>query len=273
MNCSKGARSSQETRSAASKRTYLPILPTPSYAQLSSSTTLEFPCNICNDYHSLKDICKIKPPFPPSTYFPRCDICLGYHPRGQCYFEYIRTTLFTHSFCEYCNIAHIGFCNDTLLCQICNTRHNFADGCTRQTRIDLSDNLCPHCEGYHFLHCPSDLLRLENDTILWCNRCKIAHSFMNCVPFCNRCLRRHREGPCPESWTFCEPCNYCHQGDLCPNTDDERRKKQEELRWKENQEAIRRLDFEAREAAKNTASLSNRQLSSTVFDLEQFLSK
>ena len=188
----------------------------PTYAELIAKDLFQRECEICADCHPIKELCKSKPKFPPSAYFPKCVICSGFHPRGRCFFEYLRETLFTPSMCNNCQFVHIGFCKEALLCQYCNTKHNFADGCIRQTCIDLSDNLCSKCDAYHSLHCPSDLPRIQTDVILWCNRCKLDHTFMNCVAFCNRCYRRHREGPCPESWTFCFPCGYCHQGETCP---------------------------------------------------------
>lgn len=222
--CSKGGHqgSRKKANSNTNVRSYMTQPSLPTYASIQRELTKEegavrsHHCDICDNYHPLKDKCKSKPRFPPSAYFPRCDICYGYHPRYHCYFEKLRHVLFDPSFCEYCNIAHIGFCNDGLLCQICNRKHNFADGCHQQIRTDLSDNLCPRCDGYHSLHCPAGLARIQSNITLWCNRCKIDHNFMNCVPFCNRCFRRHREGICPPSWTYCTTCNYCHQGESCP---------------------------------------------------------
>ncbi len=172
-------------------------------------------CEICGDKHSIKDNCRSKPMYAPSAFFQTCDICKGFHPKGKCHFEYLRQFLFTPTFCENCQLTHIGFCKEVLFCQFCNTRHNYADGCEKQISIDLSNNQCPLCGIYHTLHCPEELSRIKSDLVLYCNRCKIQHSFMNCVPYCNKCFRRHREGPCPEKFTFCRICDYCHQGDMC----------------------------------------------------------
>lgn len=244
----------------------MPIYPPPSYADISSTEPLPFPCNICNEVHLLKEPCKSKPLFPPSAYFPRCDTCYGYHPRGHCYFEYLRHSLFTLSMCERCDTEHIGFCNDALLCQICNTKHNFADGCSKQIKTDLSDDLCPRCHGYHSLHCPPDLLQIRSEVVLWCNRCKIGHSFMNCVPFCNHCQRRHHEGPCPGTWTYCVSCSYCHQGESCPKATRTKTSRTP----KKIQEEVRQSDIEAC-INDHTASFHNRFLSSTFQELDHLL--
>lgn len=220
LTVSKGGshRQTRTRRTAPEDRSYMSLIPAPTYAEIQSSEYLQFACEICTEVHPLKDLCRSKPEYPPSSYFPKCEICLGFHPRGRCYFEYMRTVLFTPSMCENCKITHTGFCKSTLLCQLCNNKHNFADGCTKLTSTDLSNNECPNCGVFHSLHCPAELPRIKTDLILWCNRCKVQHSFMNCVPFCNRCFRRHREGPCPESWTFCSKCNYCHQGESCQHS-------------------------------------------------------
>lgn len=191
----------------------------PTYAELINCSEFQLViCDICGDAHIPKVPCKSKPTFPPSAYFPKCPICYGYHPQGRCWFEYLRSAVLTPSFCENCQITHVGFCKEALFCQYCNTRHNFSDGCLRQVNHDLSLDHCIHCGLQHYLHCPTELQRIKTDLHLWCNRCKVAHSFMNCVPFCNRCFRKHREGPCPEKWTLCGLCKYCHQGEDCPST-------------------------------------------------------
>jgi hypothetical protein len=220
--CSKGSLQGRRKGHFDTSKLYMTPPSLPSYAAIQKDlkkgegTSKSHPCDICDCCHPLKELCKSKPRFPPSAYFPKCEICYGYHPKYHCYFEKLREVLFTQSFCEYCSITHIGFCNDGLLCQLCNRKHNFADGCVQQVSFDLSGNLCPRCESYHYLHCPVGLQRITSNVFLWCNRCKIEHNFMNCVPFCNRCFRRHREGICPPSWTFCRVCNYCHQGESCP---------------------------------------------------------
>ena len=172
-------------------------------------------CDICGEEHTLKSDCSSKPAFPPSCYYPVCEICTGFHPRNRCWFEYMREFLFKPTHCSNCNFIHIGFCKSALYCQYCRRKHNFADGCQQQASIDLSSNLCDQCGLYHSLHCPSELRKIKCTLELYCNRCKIEHTYLECVPFCNKCFRRHREGPCPESFTFCVKCSYCHQGETC----------------------------------------------------------
>jgi len=174
-------------------------------------------CKICYDYHPFTDACKSKPEFPPSHYYPQCNICEGYHPQYKCYFEYMREVVFTYSPCERCkNQCHIGFCKSALICTTCETKHNHIDTCTRFA-LDTSDNLCPQCDFNHTLHCHQDLTTIEIDLILWCNRCKIRHKFMKCVPHCIRCNRRHREDLiCPSKSDFCKFCKYSHHQSPCP---------------------------------------------------------
>ena len=192
----------------------------PSYGELTNSTTGIFKCDICLQHHSTLAACSSKPPYAPDHYFRKCDICLGHHPRGSCYFENLRETLFTYSDCSNCKRTHIGFCNVELYCMKCDKRHNAADDCTVRAHYDLSNNLCPKCDGFHTNHCYNDLLLIETGLILWCNRCKVNHPFLKCVPFCNKCQRRHRlSATCPKTWDHCELCLYSHQGKSCPKAD------------------------------------------------------
>lgn len=187
---------------------------------------LKVNCDICGDPHPLGSFCTSKPAYPPACYYgPRCQICAGYHPKYRCWFEYMRTTLFTPSFCNNCQVEHIGFCKTALYCKFCNRRHNFTEDCVQQISVDLSNNNCSNCGLYHTLHCPRELEKIKSDLILFCNRCRIEHKFMTCVPFCNKCFRRHREGPCPGHETFCKTCFYCHQGESCPSQDKVKTKK------------------------------------------------
>lgn len=153
-------------------------------------------CEVCGDYHSPQKDCKSKPEYPPSAYYSQCDICIGFHPKGRCWFEYLRPTLFTLSHCERCQLPHIGFCKSALFCQVCNTKHNFKDGCTRQVDLDLSKNECPRCGLNHTLHCPSELVKIQTNLVLYCNRCKLEHAYMRCTPFCLKCFTNHAEGMC-----------------------------------------------------------------------------
>lgn len=157
-------------------------------------------CRICGKSHLLDSYCPSKPKFPPNAYFPKCNICMGYHPKGQCYFEFMREILFTPTTCKNCyGLIHIGFCNDALLCQRCDTKHNTVDGCSKVD--DLSNNLCSKCDRYHTLHCPQDLARIQISAELWCNRCKIIHDYMRCTPHCAKCFQRHSEDfTCP--WPY-----------------------------------------------------------------------
>ena len=170
-----------------------------SYAELEEFKSNSRLCKICCKKHPISKLCQSKPPYPPNAYYARCDICFGYHPRGRCYFEYMRQTLYTPSSCKNCHgLTHIGFCNDAILCSRCETKHNAIDGCVRTRVEDLSNNLCPHCNGYHNLHCPADLFRIQTNLEFWCNRCKIQHEFMRCIPHCVKCYRRHDDNfPCP----------------------------------------------------------------------------
>jgi len=200
-----------------------PSLPTYGEIQKAAySNYLLVTCDICGDEHTLKSDCTSKPTFPPSCYYPQCTICLGFHPRNRCWFEYMREFLYKPTHCQSCGVVHIGFCKEPLYCQYCRRRHNFSDGCQQQISIDLSNNQCQKCGFYHSLHCPDELRKIKSELILFCNRCKLEHTYMECVPFCNKCFRKHREGPCPESFTFCKTCMYCHQGDLCRYTTSKR---------------------------------------------------
>ena len=265
MNLSSKKNRTNTSNALQPKKGYLQQAKPPTYAQLTSfvhqGTDSSYACDICNSAHPLKENCKSKPPFPPSAYFPRCVICCGYHPLGHCYFEKLRHTLFTPSMCDYCSITHIGFCNSALLCPYCNTLHNFIDSCKKQISVDLSNNLCPRCECYHLLHCPEGLSKIQSDVTLWCNKCKIEHKFMSCVPFCNRCLRRHQEGPCPASWTLCRLCDYCHQGESCPKLSDH---------YKNRSENFRSSDIETC-AQDLTVSLPDRSLVSPLQSLDHYL--
>lgn len=201
------------------ERLFISAPQAPTYGELQKSEfdgCFIIDCEICGDKHPSNNYCRSKPQFPPSVYYSRCPVCLGYHPTGRCWFEYLRSFLFTPTHCENCQITHIGFCKETLFCQYCNHKHNFANDCTKLNDVDLSNNPCPTCGLCHSLHCPSELAKIKSDLILWCNRCKIQHSFMNCTPFCNKCFRRHRQGECPPTWTHCALCNLCHQGESCP---------------------------------------------------------
>lgn len=157
-------------------------------------------CKICGKSHILDAHCPSKPRYPPHAYFSKCTICLGYHPKGQCYFEFMRESLFTPTPCKNCyGLVHIGFCNDAVLCQRCDTKHNAVDGCSKVD--DLSNNLCPKCDRYHTLHCPQDLARVQIAAEFWCNRCKIIHDYMRCTPHCAKCFQRHSENfTCP--WPY-----------------------------------------------------------------------
>ena len=87
-----------------------------------------------------------------------------------------------------------------LSCPSCwgSIKANAVDGCTRQRVEDLSNNLCPECQSYHTLHCRKDLSRIQTNLEFWCNRCKIQHEFMRCIPHCIKCYRRHSDDfPCP----------------------------------------------------------------------------
>ena len=119
---------------------------------------LRITCDICGDVHPLSSICTSKPAYPPACYYEnRCEICAGYHPKYRCWFEYMRYSLFTPSFCRNCQVEHIGFCKTALYCKFCNRRHNFVEDCVQQVSVDLSNNLCAHCGLYHTLHCPGSL--------------------------------------------------------------------------------------------------------------------
>ena len=198
-------------------------LPTPpSYGVLANSESNLFPCDICLNTHATNDICQSKPPYPPDQYFKKCRICLGHHPNGRCYFQNLKESLDTISPCQRCNgLNHHGFCFSELFCIKCNQRHNTTDECTYRTTEDLSKNLCPNCNSYHTNHCYKDLLLIETGLILWCNRCKVEHAFLKCVPFCDKCQRRHRPQPnCPDPHDYCNICEYSHHGKLCPKSED-----------------------------------------------------
>lgn len=171
-------------------------------------------CQICGERHSTRSPCESRPTWPLSTYYSRCVICEGFHPKGHCYFEHLRPILLTPTFCENCQITHIGYCREALFCSDCNKKHNFKSECEKQ-KDNLLNNLCSNCDQYHSLHCPSELLKIDSDLYLWCNKCKITHKFMNCVPFCSKCLRRHKLTDCPLDFTYCENCLICHSGEDC----------------------------------------------------------
>jgi len=197
---------------------YMSLPSPPTYGEIRRAELNNFllvTCDICGEEHPLKADCLTKPSHPPASYYPQCSICAGFHPRNRCWFEYMREFLFKPTHCNSCNVVHIGFCKTALFCQYCRRRHNFADSCQPLTTIDLSNNQCSYCGLFHTLHCPSELLKIQSTLVLYCNRCKCEHSYMNCVPFCNKCFRKHREGPCPEAFTFCQRCLYCHQGESC----------------------------------------------------------
>jgi hypothetical protein len=199
------------------KGSWTPPEPT-TYGELSKAEYKEgiiVTCQICYEKHSTQSLCESRPKWPLSAYFARCIICEGFHPRGRCYFEHLGPILLTPSFCKNCQIVHIGYCREALFCKDCNKKHNFKSECEKQTNQDLLNNLCPNCDQYHTLHCPSELTRIDSDLYLWCNKCKIQHKFMTCVPFCSKCLRRHRLMDCPPNFTHCPKCLLCHQGEHC----------------------------------------------------------
>jgi len=200
---------------SSSKVYFTPPPPAPIYRGLLKadySQGYAIKCQICLEEHSTTSQCLVKPPWPPSVWFPeRCVACDGFHPKGHCYFEYLIEPLKTPSYCNLCQITHIGYCKSALLCSKCNSKHNFSSECQRYTSIDLSNNWCPNCELCHIYHCPADLLRIESSLILWCNKCKVEHRFMTCTPFCGKCFRRHRLAECPPDWTYCRNCLVCHQ--------------------------------------------------------------
>ena len=209
--------SENTSKAFTSQQTRPKVTPPPSYGEIANSSTNIFKCDICLLLHATNEICTSKPPYPPDTYFKKCNICLGHHPRGQCYFENLREVLNTYSECQRCQIHHIGFCYAELLCPKCNKQHNTSDECTRYTHKDLSNNLCPECNSFHTNHCYEQLCFIESGLILWCNRCKVEHQFLKCVPFCDKCQRRHQVTPvCPDLNDYCNTCQYSHHGRLCP---------------------------------------------------------
>lgn len=159
-------------------------------------------CYICDEKHQVGKFCPFKPAFPPNAKYPKCELCFGYHPEFNCYFEHMRPLLTTPTSCRNCyGLVHIGYCNDAVLCRICEKKHNERDGCKKVTHTDLSNNLCPECDCHHSLHCTKDLYSIKSNLVLWCNYCKTDHQFMKCIPFCIKCLRRHElDIPCP--WPY-----------------------------------------------------------------------
>lgn len=198
-------------------KNYLSPPPSPTFGEVVLRRKSSLICKICNESHPHKANCSSKPERGPRSIYPQCNICEGFHPKYSCYFEYAREVLFSYTPCDRCNgQIHIGFCKEALVCTTCETKHNPIDTCTRFT-LDTSDNPCRKCKFSHTLHCHQDLINLEINIILWCNRCKIRHKFMKCVPHCLKCNRRHREDLlCPEWWDFCKYCNYSHHQSPCP---------------------------------------------------------
>jgi len=191
----------------------------PTYAELQKAQEnyMVMNCYICNKDHQINTDCSSKPRYPPSYYYnERCFICYGFHPKNSCWFEYLRETLTTPSYCSNCSVTHIGFCTEDVYCKHCNQCHNLSKECVQQDYIDLSYNPCNECGLYHSLHCPNELKKIQSDLILYCNKCKLKHKYFKCVPFCDKCLRRHQEGFCPDAATYCRLCAYCHQDESCP---------------------------------------------------------
>jgi hypothetical protein len=212
MNClsSQGRKSSSSSRSH-----YSHSRPSPSYINIPAKNTQY--CTVCTLPHDKVELCESKPFFSPRQIFYRCDICEGHHPANLCYFEDVRRAVSTFSYCDRCRIEHKGFCNDQVYCAHCNAYHNAKDECTRNTVQDLSNNICPNCTGIHSLHCHKDLLTVTSRKFFWCNRCKLKHQFMKCVPFCIKCGRNHREYHlCPPVDDYCNACGYSHHKDPCP---------------------------------------------------------
>lgn len=187
-------------------------------------------CHICGDDHSTKSQCASRPPHPVSIYHDRCPCCYGFHPKGRCYYEYLREILLTPTFCKRCQLTHKGYCSDPILCTFCRRRHNFGSECQQQITVDLSNNPCLNCGLIHSLHCPPDLAKLRSDVKLWCNKCKIEHKLSECVPFCSKCMRRHQLVECPPNWTYCLKCTYAHSGGPCSEPKTDLKKKKQETR-------------------------------------------
>jgi len=206
-------------RSEPEDRDFIAPPAVPTYGEIQKATregSSLITCDICGEQHAISAECNSKPTYNPASYFLRCSVCQGFHPKNRCWFEYMKEFLFKPTYCTNCGFTHIYFCREALFCNTCGRRHNFADQCIQQVSIDLSGDKCPQCDLFHWFHCPQDLARINSDIVLYCNRCKLSHSFMKCVPFCKKCFRRHREGPCPQQWTYCSLCNYCHEGETCP---------------------------------------------------------
>ena len=195
-----------------------PLPPLPNEDQPQSAPKLIINCRICQEVHRADVPCASKPPEHPDRLYPACDICLGHHPPGYCYFDYLRANLYTPKPCARCKgLIHIGFCKGTLLCEKCGRRHNSSLACSFRELQDISNNICPNCKTIHIFHCSHELAQLDISVALWCNRCKLCHQFMKCTPFCQKCFRHHPENiTCPPPSDFCKKCYVSHAGKRCP---------------------------------------------------------
>lgn len=179
---------------------------------------IRYNCFICTRHHEHSKPCPSKPPRHPSLLYKACDICNGHHPPNCCYFETIKKFLYTPTPCSNCKgLVHAYYCEGTLTCKKCNTRHNGVNNCPRRELFDISNNLCPNCKTYHVFHCPKNLKEINITNVLWCNLCKLHHAFMKCTAFCTKCLRHHIESSvCPSPSDFCHKCMISHFGSFCP---------------------------------------------------------
>lgn len=227
-----------ESISAKSSRLFTTPLTPPNYGALlkaEANGTFAVTCHICGFLHKIDKPCSSRPKWPPSVFYSKkCELCLGHHPEGHCYFEYLKPHVLNSSYCDSCDLEHTGFCKTALFCTNCNSHHNHKGGCDKVTKVDLSNNECTSCGLFHVYHCPQDLAQIKSDIILWCNLCKIRHKYMNCSPFCLKCYRHHRTGECPSQDTYCSHCNRCHESaNDCEksNTKVKKIKKQKEQRF------------------------------------------
>ena len=196
-------------------------------------------CRYCYSHHPSSESCRARLK-PPSIIYPQCLHCQGHHPRGRCPLQTELEFLKTTTYCKDCGFRHFGYCQFAHYCTSCSRYHSPHYNCYARDQDPKEVVLppgaviepCENCNRSHFGHCDNTdnspsankpslqkgARTIPNNTMIWCNTCKLWHQFQMHPPFCTSC-RYYHEGLCspePPLWP-CTACDMCHfKRDACP---------------------------------------------------------